>query len=775
MQLSVTSSRRSTVLFDRDTSILVVGLSLFLVVLVLLVFRNRPSTPKPLGAPTEEFSAQRAQRILKELLGDGVPHPIGSPAHEAVFNRAAGAFRRLGYKPEVQSGFFCDRGYCAELKNLFARLPGENPDSILLVAHYDSVAAGPGASDDGTGVAALLEVARALEQGPNLRHSVLFLMDDGEEAGLLGARFFLSESSIANSVEGLVNLDTRGTSGPSLMFETGGANDASISLYARSVKRPNTNSIYYTAYKMLPNSTDFSVFKEKGYQGFNLAFIGDPAQYHTQADNLSNVSLGTLQDTGNNALSLVRSLGDTDPASFPKGEAVFFDFLSLWTIHWPATWSAGIAFLAALLVLVVVIGCARRDLISAPRLAWGMACWPSITIGSALVGFAIFSLLRKVGALPVQWVAHSLPALALSWASSFAIVSLLSVLFGARSGFWELWAGTWLWWTLIALLLSNFVPGTSYFFLVPSMVAGAMAVFHLTPCRPMLRQAASAIIPMLATTLVGLSTIWLFYDGFGRDYLGPNTVLAAIILTPFAPLIGSVKCRWRWTISWLSVLVLMIALVAACLVPPYSERTPQGVNVNYSYDADTSEGKWLLDTESGAAPTRMQQSAKFSDQLIRPFPWSTGLFLAADALNLHLSAPTVKLVELSPRQGAASYRILVRSLRNAPVTTLLFPSALGVKSVSVRSANGASSNAELSAYSSGWSQLTCLTMPPEGLELTFSASSGAPVDIYAIDRSFGLPPEGAAFQNARRPTETPFQDGDTTVVAHKARLSQTNP
>ena len=92
---------------------------------------------------------------------------------------------------------------------------------MLLAAHYDSVPAGPGAGDDGVGVASVLEIARVLRQLPALRHPIILLIDEGEEAGLLGARLFVAEHPAARTVRAVVNLDARGDSGPSLMFETG--------------------------------------------------------------------------------------------------------------------------------------------------------------------------------------------------------------------------------------------------------------------------------------------------------------------------------------------------------------------------------------------------------------------------------------------------------------------------------------------------------------------------------------------------------------------------
>ena len=173
----------------------------------------RLRAPKPSSAPQAQFSAVRAQDILHQILGDDAPHPIGSAANQAVRTRILDQLARLGYKPQVQVGFACSEyGDCATVHNVVARLDGSEPGSaVLLVAHYDSVPAAPGDSDDGAGVAAVLEIARALQSLPQPRHSIILLIDDGEEAGLLGARAFVQSHPWAKEVRAAVNLDARGT------------------------------------------------------------------------------------------------------------------------------------------------------------------------------------------------------------------------------------------------------------------------------------------------------------------------------------------------------------------------------------------------------------------------------------------------------------------------------------------------------------------------------------------------------------------------------------
>ncbi len=148
-------------------------------------------TPAPLGvdaAPTV-FSAARAREILKELVGDGVPHPMGSIAAAKVRDLIVKRLTALGYATELQTGLSCNEfGACGTPTNIVAtrgELSGN--DAVMLAAHYDSVPAGPGASDDGVGVANLLEIARVLRVMPAPKHPIVLLVTDGEEGGLLGA------------------------------------------------------------------------------------------------------------------------------------------------------------------------------------------------------------------------------------------------------------------------------------------------------------------------------------------------------------------------------------------------------------------------------------------------------------------------------------------------------------------------------------------------------------------------------------------------------------
>lgn len=323
-----------------------------LAVVALLAWAgSEPPAARVAEAPAEAFGAARAEAVLRRLLapdgGAGAPHPVGSPAGRGVRARLVAELDRLGLEPEVSVGRavapFWGQG--ARVENVVARLPGREPGPgvVLLAAHYDSVPAGPGASDDGAGAAAVVEVARALAAGPRPRRTVAFLITDGEEAGLLAARAFVAGHPLARDPIAVVNLEARGTAGPSYMFETSRENAALVELFAEAAPRPVATSLFPAVYERMPNDTDLSVFlaRPDGVPAYNFAFIDGVWRYHPPLDDLDHLDRRSLQHHGDNALALARALADVpEPEALrAPGRSVFFDVLGAVVVRWPAPWS----------------------------------------------------------------------------------------------------------------------------------------------------------------------------------------------------------------------------------------------------------------------------------------------------------------------------------------------------------------------------------------------------------------------------------------------------
>jgi Peptidase family M28 len=159
---------------------------------------------------TSEASTARIYAYEKALFDFDSKHitrPGNRLASEYLFNK----YKSFGYEPEYQ--WFPGRGALGgQTANVIATLKGTvNPELVYVVSsHYDSVAAGPGADDDSSGTAALLETARVLAGHP-MPATIVFASFTGEEAGLLGSREFVRRALDQNlTVVGALNNDMIG-------------------------------------------------------------------------------------------------------------------------------------------------------------------------------------------------------------------------------------------------------------------------------------------------------------------------------------------------------------------------------------------------------------------------------------------------------------------------------------------------------------------------------------------------------------------------------------
>jgi len=733
----------------------------------------RPPSPKPADAAATDFSAGRARQVLYQLVGDDVPHPVGSAAGDAVRGHIIDALTALGYQPSVQTGFACDEyGTCATAKNVLARLDGTEgaaSGAVLVAAHYDSVPAGPGASDDGAGTAAVLEIARALKAAATPRHAVIVLIDDGEEPGLIGARVFVDQHPWAKEVRAAVNIEARGSSGPSLMFETGTADEWAVQLYARNVKRPATSSIFYAAYKQLPNDTDFTVFKAAGYQGVNFAYIGDVVHYHTPLDSFENASVESLQHHGENALPMALALANSDLSNLPRDEAVFFDLFERWTVWWPASWTLSLVLAAAILVLLQVAWLIGNERLAPAAALWGLFAWLSAIVAVGAAAMLVRWFLVRIGALLVEWVAHPLPVEIVFWSLGFAGVVCAGYALGRRAGFWGLWAGVWLGWALLALGTAWVEPGMSYVFVMPLWAAALLGLpWTLRRSEPPAAPVLAVAGPLIVAAVLAFPPALLLYDGMGGRALVGVALTVAVVLTPMAPLMRELEDArplWRLGILGGTLAVVALSIFGATVAPAYSAKSPERVDLQYWQDGDSGKGQWVVRPDSGRLSEPIRVATSFHRVPKGPFRWSSGPAFLADAPHLGLAAPTFTILESMPAGDKHSYRALLRSERGAPEAMVLFPPDAGIEAVRMEGEPMQPQAARLRAYRNGWTIYDCVTMPAKGVELSFTLPAGKPVEVYAVDQSYGLPLEGLFLRKSRPLTATPSQDGDVTIVS----------
>jgi hypothetical protein len=780
---------------QRGTSWALVAALLLMALALLLAHRGRqPSVPRGAETPATEFSSARAEQVLRGLAAEQLPHPIGSAAHAAARRRVEQAVRALGLEPKVEEGFACHPlGSCGRVENVVARIPGSEPGrpgtAVLLSAHYDSVGAGPGVADDLAGVAAALEAARAIKAGPAPRHAVLLLLDDGEEAGLLGARAFIEHSPEAAEVGADVNLEARGTAGASLMFETSGASAWAVPLFARRAPHPVTSSVYSTLYDYLPNDTDLTVFKRRWMAGLNFAFIDNPAQYHTPLDNLTDLSRASLQHQGESALAAVRALADSTPPAVaesgpPPAREIYFDLLGRVVLRWPD--SAGLRVLEQLLLgavlLLTLILLVRRGggRIRRAAFASGLLAMPLAAAAAALVGLGLFMGLLS-GAFPAKWVAHPLAANLVFWAVALAVALGTAALLGQRAGTRGLWLGVWVWWVLLGLALSGFLaPGIGYLFLVPAIAAGLVTGL-VRPWRGGDERSALGhlfavtMVPALVAALLWFPILLGLYTGLGGGALWLVGVLAAVLFLTLAPVAAAAGRLARRVLITAAAAVALAATVAAILSPPFSASCPRPLPIVYHLDDTAGQARWVVRGEW--LPAELRNVAPFNATAGPALPWSSpGPAFAAPAPPLPLGGPgpQLALVQDGVRGGKRTVRLRLTSPRAAAAGMVYIPAAAHVEAARVNGYQvipGAAGERATRFFAAlQWIYLADVTLPAEGCEIEVVLGEVKPFDWYVADRTRGLPAGGDALVRARPAAATTIHEGDVTVVSRRVRI-----
>ncbi len=307
----------------------VVGAVLFAAFAVL--WDERPAVPTG-PVPDSAFDARRAAGLLGEIARE--PRPVGSRAHGRAGDRILREIQRLGSEAVEQRGRsaygrFRAFSSAARVRNIMTRVRGQSRSgAVLVLAHYDSVATSPGASDDGYGTVVLLETLRLLGNRPAPERDVIFLWTDAEERGLLGARLFVETHAWSRDVAFVVNVEARGNRGPALLFEMGPNSGGALAQVVSRHRGLAPWSLAAAVYRQMPNDSDFTLFRERNLPGFNFANIAGVTAYHSMLDTPQAADLRTIQHHGESLLAtldavayapllpVTKAVGESPPTAF---------------------------------------------------------------------------------------------------------------------------------------------------------------------------------------------------------------------------------------------------------------------------------------------------------------------------------------------------------------------------------------------------------------------------------------------------------------------------
>jgi hypothetical protein len=767
------------------------GLSLFLCLALLgalvMHLSQQPPMPVAASAPPSEFSAERALRHVAALGQE--THPVGTAAHARARAYIVGELQALGLDPQVQEATVVDPkspanpqwGVAGTIQNVIARLVGTGGGkAILLVSHYDSVATAPGASDDSSGVATLLETARALKAGPPLKNDVILLFVDGEEVGLLGARGFVEQHPWAKEVGLALNFDAGGGAGVVYTYETSPGNAGLIPEYAAAVPYPVASSMMYEVYQTMPNDSDFTVLKQGGLAGLNFAHIGGKYRYHTMTDILANFDRGTLQHQGSYAQSLTRHFGNLDLTTLRRdSDLVYFNIPYLGFVYYPETWALPLALLTALLYIGLAVFGWQRGKVS-----------PAGLLGGALV--FLLDMLVSAGAIWLIWQAvlkfypqysavvdshngffYWLAFITLTTAITAALYNLLRRYLRLA----DLALGALLWWLIPAVVTSQIMPGMSYWLNWPLLFSlVGLGLLWLLPEQPdaAWRRAGILAATAVPALLIFAWGIYAFYLSLGTDLIMVPVFMMGLLLGLFIPHLDLWARPHPWALPALAGFVAVTALIAGSLTAAPDAANPQADSVFYALNADTGQALWISDdAQPDGWTAQFLGTAPRRGKLPELFPHLSNEFLHAPAPVLDRAAPQVDLVSDRLAGAARTLHLRVTTPGQVPWVEVSVGSNSPISAITLAGTRIPYQDDPAQSPSNGYLKTYQYWVPPaQGFDLTVEVVSPGDVKVFVRDFEYGLPQVPGLAYNPRPANRMPLareflpkNKTDTVLVA----------
>jgi hypothetical protein len=596
-------------------------------------------------------------------------------------------------------------------------------------------------------VATLLETARALKAGPPLKNDVIFLFTDAEEVGLLGARGFVKEHPWAKEVGLALNFDTGGRAGVVYTYETSPGNVGLISEYAVAVPYPVASSMMYEVYQTMPNESDFTPLKQAGIAGFNFAHIGGKQRYHTITDIPANLDGRTLQHQGSYAQSLTRHFGNLDLTNLRRdSNLVYFNILNLGFVYYPERWAFPLALLTALLYIGLAVFGWRRGKSSPAGLLWGALAFLLDVLVSAgaiwLIWQGLLKLYPQYSAVVdthngfFYWLAFITLA--------FAITTALYNLLRGWLRLADLALGAMLWWLIPTVVVSQMMPGVSYWLEWPllfSLIGLGLLWKEPEQERTPWRRAGLLAAMGTPVLLIFAWGIYAFYLALGTDLIMVPVLLMVLLLGLFIPHLDLWARPYPWAMPAVAGFVTVTALIAGSLTAAPDATNPQADSIFYALNGDTGQALWISeDSQPDVWTSQFLGAASRRGELPELFPQLSDEFLYAPAPVLDYAMPQVDLLSDRSTGSTRTLRLHVTTPSQVPWVEVSIGSTSPISAITFAGTRIPYQDDPAQSHPNGYLKTCQYWLPPaQGFDLAVEVVPPGNVKVFVRDYRFGLP------------------------------------
>lgn len=614
-----------------------------------------PTTLSGSNTPETEFSTTRALKQLAVIAKE--PHYLGSPGHDKVREYIVAELQAMGLKTQVQEGYVLNqqRGALIKPKNILARLKGSGKGkALLLLSHYDSRSSSSyGASDAGSGIVTILESVRAyLASGATPKNDIIICITDAEELGLDGAKLFVNNHPWAKDVGLVLNFEARGSGGPSNMIvETNGGNKNLIKAFAAAnPDYPVASSLMYSIYKMLPNDTDSTIFREDGdIDSFFFAFIDDHFDYHTSNDNYFRLDRNSLEHQGSYLMPLLNFFANADLSDLKsKEDYVYVNIPIVKFIAYPFAWILPMLIIAWVLFFGLSFWAVKKGSLSTGQLLKGGIPFLMGLIGSALIAFLGLKLIHL--AYPrYNEIQQGFPYNGHYYIIAFVMLSLAWLFFCFKK--WgkglegkHFVAVPLLLWLIINTAVFLKLKGAAYF-IIPVFFGLAAYAYLIKVKKPN---------PLLVT-LLSVPALFLFSPliqffpvGLGLEMILASAAFTALLFGLLSGVLGVLP--FKKPLAQLSLAFSFIFLITAHIQGGFNQEQPKPNSLVYYQNDDSNTAYWLtyddiLDTWTRSA---LGDNPLQADTLVSSAAgskYNTGYSYGVPAENKNINGVRVRLEE----------------------------------------------------------------------------------------------------------------------------------
>jgi hypothetical protein len=754
---------------------------LFLIAVISGVFYFlMPQDYDKTEAPLSEFSTQRALQTVKAITVK--PHFVGSKNHEVVAQYLQKELQRLGLEATFQEGFtMTEKGTLVKSKNIVAKIKGSaNTKSLLLLSHYDSAphSFSYGASDDASGIATIIEGVRAfLHNKTAHKNDIIILFTDAEELGLNGAALFVTQHQWAKEVGLVLNFEARGSSGPSYMLmETNDGNAKMVDVFSDGkVQYPVSNSLMYSIYKMLPNDTDLTVFREEGkIQGFNFAFIDSHFNYHTAQDKFQNLDPKTLAHQGSYLFPLLNHFANADLKYLNSTDDKVYFSVPFGFLSYPFGWILPMLIVVFGLVFLFMFIGMGKHVLRMDEIIKGFVPLLLSIITAGLLTYVGWKLLLNFYP-EYQDILHGFTYNGHDYIYAFVSLTLaICFLFYQNNGkrnpeMNQIIAPLFIW-LLINIGIALKLPGAG-FLIIPALSSALMlGIFVLTQKSNWFVNCLLAI-PSL---IILVPFIQMFPIGLGLKILFGSAILTVLAFTLLLPIFGSFQRKGIWSLTFF--LVSVGFFVKAHQGSDYSNKKAKPNSLVYILDADTDKAHWatydvnLDEWTKGYLGKNPKNGAALNSNKLYSKYGSEFTFMASAPVK-NIAKPTIEFLRDTLKGNQHLYRIRITPNRKVNRYDI-FNNNNQINNLKANGAKAIEFKSNISGKTSG-KLLSYYVVDNQPLELEFSIPDDQKLGLNLLESSFDLM-VNPLFNITKRKNwmiPTPFVLNDAVIICKKIKAS----